>query len=265
MFKKIAIAALAIGVGLLVLSRFSLVRVLWNDSKNWVARQVPPEVKLKEIRHKVDRLDEEIKKNLSRLAKMEVETQGLEEEVVALKDRQQKLRSDIAAMNQKLDGTTSRVAFQGKEYRVSDLSRKLDMAVVDYKNVKERLKGKEALLAQKKESLEISHNRISSMRNRKEEYRTLLARLETQIEQVKQKQLECRVEVDDSLFSDCDQMIADLQKQLKEKDKEAELQRKYGYASEVETPHDAKTPEEVRKSARAVLEEDEDAVVNGVK
>src|SRR6185437_9488903 len=103
MFKKIAIAAFAIGVGVLLLSRVSLVRVLWNDSKSWVARQVPPEVKLKEIKSEVDKIDNEIRKNISKVAKMEVETKMLDEEVVALRERQHKLRSDISAMNQKLD------------------------------------------------------------------------------------------------------------------------------------------------------------------
>jgi chromosome segregation ATPase len=263
MCKKIAIAAFAIGVGVLLLSRVSLVRVLWNDSKSWVARQVPPEVKLKEIKSEVDKIDNEIKKNLSKLAKMEVETKMLDEEVVGLRERQHNLRTDISAMNQKLDGATAKVSFQGQEFRVSDLTRKLDMAVTDYKNTRDRLTSKAALLADKRQALEAAHNRISSMRNQKEELRTLVSKLETEIEVVKQKRTESRVEIDNSQISHCRQLINELQTRLRQDAEETRLLEHYGYKQPTAHPTDnGKTPEEVRKSAREVLNEDDGAVVN---
>jgi len=266
MFKKMAIAALAIGVGFLLLSRFSLVRVLWNDGKNWVTKQVPPEVKLKEIRREVERIDHEIQKNLSVLAKMEVETNMLGEEVVALRDRQQKLRGDVAAMNHSLEGQAAKVSFKGNEYRINELSNKLDMAVVDYKNTKDRLKAKEALLSDKKRTLEAAHARISSMRNQKEELRTLVAKLETQIEVVKQKQMESHVNLDDSQVSRCRQMIHDLEVRLREQEKEAQLMVDYGYRTPQSQLTQERTPDEVRKAAQEVLaDEEEHHVAKGEK
>jgi chromosome segregation ATPase len=262
MFKKIAIAAFAIGVGVLLLSRVSLVRVLWNDGKNWVARQVPPEVKLKEIKGEVDKIDNEIKKNLSKLAKMEVEARVLDEEVALLGDREQKLRTDIKAMDKSLDGATTRVVFHGQDVRVSEMTRRLDMAVTDYRNTSERLKSKKALLADKRKTLEAAHNRISAMRNQKEELRTLVAQLETQIEVVKQKQMDSRVEVDDSQISHCRQLINELQTRLRQDAEETRLLEQYGYKQPTQPVDNGKTPDEVRKAAREVLNEDDGAVAN---
>jgi len=263
MFKKIAIAAFAIGVGVLLLSRVSLVRVLWNDGKTWVARQVPPEVKLKEIKGEVDKIDNEIKKNLSKLAKMEVETKTLEEEVASLDNREHKLKADIRTMDKSLDGATTKVVFQGQDVRISEMTRRLEMAVTDYKNTSEHLKSKKALLADKRKTLEAAHSRISAMRNQKEELRTLVSKLETQIEVVKQQQLDRRVEVDDSQISHCRQLINELQTRLRQDAEESRLLEQYGYKQPTQPVDNGKTPDEVRKAAREVLNEDDGAVVNG--
>jgi chromosome segregation ATPase len=264
MFKKIAIAAFAIGVGVLILSRVSLVRVLWNDGKSWVARQVPPEVQLKEIKSEVEKIDGEIKKNLSKLAKKEVEAQNLDEEVAHLTDLERKLRADMRAMDKSLDAGTTKVNFEGRDVRVTDLTRRLDMATTRYKSVVEQLKTKKALLGDKRKTLEAAHNRITAMRNQQEELRMEVSRLETQIEVLKQKQVDSRIEVDDSQVSHCRQRINALKTQLREGEEETRLLVKYGYQQPVTDPADgAKTPDEVRKAARAALSEDDGAVVDG--
>jgi len=258
MLKKLLIAAVAVLVGLVLINKSSLIKALWRDAQVFCDQQVPPEVRLKQLRVQIEDIDKDIKKNLSRLAAQEVDVQMLEARVEEMRTKQQKLRADIGDMEKGLEARTERVSFKGTSYRSGELARKLEMGVVDFKNLKEQLKTNEALLADKKRTLEAAHARISAMRNQKEELRTVLAKLETQLEVVKQKQIESRVvDVDDSAVTKARQLADKIEVDLRRMETEARLNRDYGYATQPsELTKPAKSTDEVLKSARQALEED---------
>jgi len=263
MLKKILIAAVAVVAGLVVVNRSTLIKALWHDAKCCMERQVPVEVQLKQLNVEIDAIDKDIKKNLSKLAAQEVDVKLLEDRVEAMKTRHGKLRADIGDMQNVLEGRTEKVAFRGHKYRTPELTRKLDMAVNDFNNLKEQIKSNEALLTDKKRTLEAAHSRISQMRNKKEEFRLVAARLETQVEQLKAQQMNSRVEIDDSQVTRCNELVHKIKVRLETDKKTAQLMADYGYNTpEVTADKDAKTTEEVLKSARQALQdEDSDKVV----
>jgi predicted nucleic acid-binding Zn-ribbon protein len=258
MLKKILIAAVAVVAGLVVVNRSSLIKALWHDAKCCMERQVPVEVQLKQLNVEIDAIDKDIKKNLSKLAAQEVDVKAGEERLEAMKTRQAKLRADITDMQKGLEARTEKVAFRGHKYRTPDLTRKLDMAVNDFNNLKEQVKNNEQLLQDKKRTLEAASNRVSQMRNKKEEFRLVAARLETQVEQLKAQQMASRVEVDDSQISRCNELVHKIKTRLATEKKTAELMADYGYNTpDATADKDAKTTDEVLKSARQALQDGE--------
>jgi chromosome segregation ATPase len=265
MCKKLLVAAVAVVVGLTVVKHTqlgSLLQVWWKDAKISVEKQIPPEVRIKQLNVEIDKIDRDIKKNLSRLAQQEVDCQLLDEKVVALRASQKQLREDVASMEKLLDQPkTERVAFNGVTYRNSELARKLDAATSLYTGRKAELKAREELLTEKKRTLEEAHQGIGRMRDHKEQLRITVARLETRLETLRLKQMEAKVELDDSQVGKCNELASKIEEQLRRSEVEAKLQEKYGYRNTTTVDHDAKTTEEVLKAARRALQDETDPVV----
>jgi hypothetical protein len=263
MCKKLLIAAVALVVGLSVVkhtSLGSLLHVWWKDARASVEKQIPPEVRIKQLGVEIDKIDREIKKNLSVLAAKEVECQMLEEKVTAQRAGQTQLKADISAMEKLLDNPrTERVAFNGTTYRTPELARKLDSAVRMYTAHKVDLKGKEELLAKKKETLDQAHQYISKMRDEKERLRVDVARLETRVETLRLRQMEAKVEFDESQVGKCNELAGKIEQELRKAEVEAKLHEDFGYRTRAQIfDREPKTTEEVLKSARQALQ-DEDA------
>jgi len=264
MFKKLFLAAVALVVGLSIVkyTQFgSLVQVWWHDASSSVARQIPPEVQIKQLTLEIDKIDRDVKKNLSRLAAQEVDCQMLDERVAALRTAQKQLKEDIVDMEKLFDARTEHVAFHGVAYRPSELARKLDSAANLYASRKAELKAKDQLLTDKKQTLEAVHQRIGAMRDQKEQLRVTVARLETRVENLRLKQMETKVDLDDSQVGKCNELANQIEERLRKCEMEAKLQAEYGYRTPSPVlDREPKTPEEVRKAVRKALEDDTDAV-----
>jgi chromosome segregation ATPase len=257
MLKKILIAAVAVIAGLAVLN-LSLVKVWWKDACCSAKRMVPPEVRLKQLNHEIANIDSDIEKNLGRLARMEVDTKMFEDKLNEKRDRQAKLKADISDMQKSLDSRTEQVAYHGRKVDASRLTNKLDMAVVEYTGLKEQVKVEEQLLTDKKRTLEAAHNRITAMKNEKEKLKLVAVRLETHLQLVKTKQIQNQeIAFDESAISNANAIAKDVEVQLQEAEMKTKLLKQYGYAENTAIEPETKSREEVLKSARAALQEDE--------
>lgn len=254
MFKKLLIAAVAVVAGLAVLN-LSLVKVWWKDCCHSAQRLVPPEVQLKQLNHEIANIDKDIKKNIGRLAAMEVEVNQLQKDVKGQHVRLGELKSDMTAMKKSLEDGTSRVAFHGGKVDAADLTRKLNRTVTSYTSLREKTKIQEKLLEEKKRTLEAAHARLTEMFNEKEKLTLLSARLAGHIEATKMKTMNTAVEFDDSAIARCHEIAQDIETRLNVADREAELKTKY-YGSSSVSGVEEKSREEVLKATRKALEED---------
>jgi chromosome segregation ATPase len=257
MFKKLLIAAVAVVAGLAVLNH-SLVKVWYKEACSSAKRLVPPEVRLKQLNTEIDNIDKDIKKNISRLARMEVDVKMFEEQLDGKRDRQAHLRSDIGEMQKSLEGAkTEKVAFHGHRVNSSRLTSRLEMAVTEFTSLKEQVKVQEQLLADKKRTLEVAHNRITEMKNEKEKLRLLATRLATHLELVKMKQIQNQeIAFDDSAISNAREIAKDVEVQLRTIEMNGKLNSQYGYAEKPIPEKEGKSTEEVLKSAREALQDD---------
>jgi len=263
MCKKLVLAAVAILVGTAVVKHTSigsLAQVWWHDAKQAVERQVPPEVQIKQLNVEVNKIDADIKRNLSNLAKQEVDTQKLDEDVAFLKESQATLKSEIAAMTKGLDTNTERVSIAGKEFRASYLARKLDGAVQTYERKKAELKSKEKLLTTKRDALEAAHARIGEMRDQKEQLRVTVANLETrlQLARLNATRNHATVDFDDSQVAKCNQLASEISQRLAVDEKTIELNSQYGYGPTQPKVEEANPTAEVLKAAKKALQEEKE-------
>jgi hypothetical protein len=271
MCKKLCLAVGAVIVGLVVITFTglgTLAQVKWHAAQQWMDSKVAPETKLQELRVESNKIDKDIKKHLGTLAAMEVEYERLDKDLTARKKTQTSLREDIASMNAALDSKEVHVVWNGQTYRQSYLVQKLESKVHDYENGKSVLKTQEQILASKRQALELAHQRISAMREQKEEIRVTIAKLEARIEALKLKQADCPFDVDDSQAQKCKALANQLDEQISKEEKKAELFAKYGYDKPnkgVFEQEKKKTIDEVRQSAKKALQDDDEKVVEGEK
>jgi len=221
---------------------------------------VPPEVQIKQLKSEIEQIDNDIQKNLGRLAKQENDYETLEKQVAAIRARQEDRKTDIRAMMGKLKAAegTERISFNGRKVRPSELTRKLESTVSLYESKKEQLKGLENLLQSKKRTLEVSRQRIDEIYTQKEELSTLVAKLETQVEVLKLKQTESAVQLDDSHLGRCKELVSRIERRLGEEEKLVALQNEYGYNKKPHTfGKDTKPAADVLKDAEKALQDDE--------
>jgi len=254
MFKKLLIAAVAVVAGLAVLN-LSLVKVWWKDCCHSAKSLVPPEVQLKQLNHEIGNIDKDIKKNIGRLAAMEVEVKQLEKDVKGQRVQLGELKSDMTAMQKSLEDRSGRVAFHGDKVDAADLTRKLDRTVTHYTSLKEKTKIQDKLLEEKKRTLEAAHARLTEMFNEKEKLTLLSARLAGHIEATKMKSMGTSIEFDDSAINRCHEIAKDIETRLDIVDHETALRSKY-LGSNSTSAVEGKSREDVLKAARKALDED---------
>jgi chromosome segregation ATPase len=260
MFRKIAIAVGAVLLGLVIVcytSLPSLAHVKWNETCAWLDRQVPIETKIKQLRLETDKIDNEIKANLSKLAKLEVETQNLEQQVVALREDQGKRKAEIARLTGDLDKKMSEVAIK-KDTKA--LASQLDLLVNTYQAKDAKVKNMENLLAVKRQTLEAAHQKISAMKDQRDEIRIAIAKLETRKELVDMKTQQSTIQFSDSKIVECNKLVKDINDQLSLQEKELELNQKYGYADNkaAVAEKEANNAREVLNSAKKLLSDDDE-------
>jgi len=258
MFRKIAIAVGAVLLGLVIVgytSLPSLIHVKWNDTCAWLDRQVPIETQIKQLRLQVDKIDNEIKANLGSLAKMEVETQNLEQNVVALKGDQGERRAKIASLAKDVENVPVKETSREKNAKVNQL----DLLNSTYEVKDAKLKSMESLLAAKRQTLEAAHQKISAMKDQRDTLRVTIAKLESRVELVSIKTQQSQIQINDSKIAECNAMVKKINDRLSEEEAKAELYSKYGYSeAPAVADKNAKNVQEVLKSAKNILKDDQD-------
>ncbi len=260
MCKKLVLAAVAILVGTAVVrhtSIGSLAHVWWRDAKQAVERQVPPEVQIKRLEVEVNKIDRDIKQNIGRLARLDVNCQQLEESVVALRESQKNLKADMAAMTTALDGATDRVSLKGKDVRARDVARKLDHAVATYELKKAELRNKEQLLTLKKQNLDAANERITEMQAQRDQLRDTIVKFETrlQLNRLNATKNDAGVELDDSQVAVCRDLARQIDERLRIDARQIEIGARLG-VNPAPVSEETKPTADVVKAAKKALQEE---------
>jgi len=258
MLKKLLIAGVAVIAGTMVLSKVTKISpaVWFGDCCRSIRNAVPPEVQLRQLNNEIANIDNDIKKNIGKVAAMEQDVKTFEKRIDSQRARLADLKADMVAMKKSLEDGSWRVS----KTDGSELTRKLDRTINEYTNLKKTNKIQEQVLEEKKRGLETAHNQLTKMVNEKESLGLLAARLASHLETVKLKQTGTAVEFDDSAIRRCRELANEIETRLNTAETERKLLDKYGYGkSDSAFDGDGKSRDEVLKAAKKALQDENDS------
>jgi len=251
MCKKLAIFLVAILAGVVLLQRTqfgTFLRVKWNDFRAEAKDKVDPDTRIRMLEEKIRDINPELRKAADMLIKQEVQRDKDRAAVETLRQKVVDERKNLEVLVEGLESNSAFVTVQGQKYNAEDAQRQLDRVRKQYESDRNILKSRE-------ESLKVLDERIQAMSARKKEFEALVGTLKVRVEQYKLKKLENKVTIDDSAFSDCEELARDLDTWLKEADLQKEVYQRYGITKNEKAPVTEKVSrEESIKAAKAALQ-----------
>jgi chromosome segregation ATPase len=264
MLKKLVIAAAAVVVGLVILKKTdlgSLVQVWWGDLVSCAKRQVSPETRIKQLEMEVAKIDADRAAAVNKLSQREFAHLQLKEEIDALRTRQEQVKKDLAVLIEALESDNTRVSFKGQSFSAEGAQAELEALQETYKAGKDNLKVKEQLLKAKGDQLELAVRGIRKLNAEKEKLVLEVEKFKAQLELLRRKQMDNRIEIDDTQLSKCKALRDNLKKILVEEEIRDKNNALY-LAPEVPAPvkeEQQRTKAAVLKAAKAALAEGDKA------
>lgn len=192
MFKKLGLTALVLIIGLALLGP-GVRRYLWSwvpvAAENLTSAfkaQITPEMEIKRIKGEIARLDDDLKRNFSKVAEADVKLA--------------KFKADVEQTKTALDNRVKELKVLEKDSSVDDAE--FAKAWDTYKIAADNLAVKEKLLQQKTALVRAAKAKYDAMKTEKARLETEVAKLETNLERVRVAQTECPIAIDDSRLSE---------------------------------------------------------------
>jgi chromosome segregation ATPase len=260
MCRKLVIFLVAILAGVILLKKTqvgSLLTVWWNETKAEMEKKVDPETRIKQLKVEISKIDAEIQKYANKQTEQEVDCERFRKQVEAQREKVAKERSTLAAMVDALDSNSNFVTVKGEKLTQEEVQNKLDVQRKAYERDRDSLKNREAMLKTREETIRVSDQRIEAIRTRRDQLKQLVADLELSLEQLKLKQLENAIVVDNSQVSKCEELYNDIQRRLAVESKLPEVYSRYGITTPNATPEKPEVSrEDSLKAAREALKAD---------
>jgi chromosome segregation ATPase len=193
MFKKLAVTALVLVVGIGLLGHTKAGRYLWS----WVPvaaenvtsafkAQITPEMEIKRIKGEIARLDDDLKRNFSKVAEADVKLA--------------KFKAEVENTETALDNRVKELKVLRKTTGVEDAE--FAQAWETYKIHADDLAAKKKLLTEKTALVRAAKAKYDAMKTEKARLETEVTKLETNLERVRVAQTECPIALDDSRLAD---------------------------------------------------------------
>lgn len=230
MFKKIGIAAVVIGAGLVMLHSTGLssyTATAFSKVRSTFKKQVPLEFEIERLRHEVTQLVPEMKKNFSSIAEEMVAVENLQNEIRLSEANLKKQSENIKTMRTDIQSGAREFIYGGMTFTVSRVKDKLERDWSSYKVGEVELKTKKQLLEAKEKSLDAARERLDSIRAQKQELELEVARLEAELKTVRLAQTKNKFHVDDSRLARCKATLADIRTRLNVEKKTSELENNF--------------------------------------
>jgi chromosome segregation ATPase len=256
MFKKMFLAALAIGAGMFILNHTRLGSygyTAWNKATQKVKAQVPLEFELDRVREQVQLLVPDMRKNLGQIAEEIVAVENLKEEIKAGRVNLAKHREDVRVMTEDLKSGVTPVMYSGIRYSRERISEKLANTLKSCARFETELKNKEALLEHKEKGLEVAREQLASIRSQKEELELQIAQLESELKAVRLQQTKSTVQIDDSRLAHIKASLQDIRNRMKVETIKGDLEGQFANDPAIKVEK-RKTTDEVIKDAEAFLD-----------
>jgi len=216
MCKKLWVAALAVGVGLLIVGTpvLGYLTVAWEKARCGLEQSVPPEVELQRLQSEHKKLGPEIKNYKRAIIEEQVALERMQKDVRDQEARMDKQKADILTLKHDLENNSTFVYVDAntgasrsytKAQVEADLQRKFD----GYKIAERALESKKATLAAKEKSLEAAQAQLGAMQAEEERLGLQIQELDAKIKELNAAKAASDMAIDNSRSS---KIKADLDK-----------------------------------------------------
>jgi chromosome segregation ATPase len=238
MVKK-AVVGTALGAGALFLvfgtHAPSYVRTAYHKVRQNAKDMTPLPFDIDRARDEIASLEPAIRDNIEKLARAEVDVEGLEKEISAIRTNSEAekkalltLRESLKTGEYRLAGHT-KVAYTEDEVK-ADLTRRYD----SIKNVKNILDAKESTLKAKQSEIVAFRKQLDTMNAQKKALSTKLDTIEAKLRQIEATQASSEFQnLDGSALARAKETVSDLEKRLEVLARKSELEGRYYSAGEV--------------------------------
>jgi len=250
MFRKMAIAALAVVAGLFILNTTyfgSYAKTAWRKAKSAANHQVPLEFKIETLRHEIAQLIPDMRKNISALAEEIVAVNKLQEEVVETRASLSAQKDNLRAMKDALQTGDTKVSYRGNTFGADKFKAKLDREFNSCKQREKDLDVKEQMLEVRREKLAADREQLEGMKSQKQQLELRLAQLETEMRTLRVAQTKSRFQLDDSRLGRIKNELNQLENQLKVEQTASELLSTWQPDGDVRVDSKAKSSDQIIK------------------
>lgn len=199
MFKKIVIAALAVGLGLAVVKGTWLGSHLrWKANKVFasVKHSVPPEQEIARLRMEINSLARDDDRHFDKVARMIVAADKLDREVKADKANLKREEARLAKLNEELIGGKTFVMHGDRRYTKDNLRAE----ALAFKTFEENVKSKDGRLEAEQKHLALERKKLTELRTVREQMATQLQQLETALAEERHSQAASESTIDDTKY-----------------------------------------------------------------
>jgi chromosome segregation ATPase len=262
MLRKIGIAAVLAVAGLWMLSSVTLGMKRTNSLagsvfSSWrckINRSVPLEVEIDRVRSEIGNLGPDMDKHIGAIAVEKARVERMKEEIATAKVNLRTQKDSILAMTKALETDATQVVYRGETLRASKLKSKLDREFTSYRNCEADVKSRDQLLEAREESLNVALSQLATMQQQKRDLEVAVARLETELKNVRLEQSRSKFQLDDSRLAHIKNSLNEIKERLRSERIETDLRNQYG-----ETPANAETKarlaSEITKEVRDYFKE----------
>jgi len=258
MCKKIISVALGgiVLLGVLYGTKFgSYVRTVACQFKNEATKQVSPELQIARIEHEMPRLQKEIDKKRAEVADLKVSVEDLEKEVADLRKRVEDDRKQLGEAAAELEAGKSHVVYRGERYLAARVTPLLKQDLATARSREAELTSKVALLDERKEAASTTELELVAMIQKKSELEAKVAKVKTELRKVRLAEKQSGTKFDGSLLADLEKSLASVERDVRVKQTDLELSKKYTPKAAPSTTEPASDPNEVARELRNYLSE----------
>jgi chromosome segregation ATPase len=245
MCKKLATVVLGglVLVAVLYGTKFgSYVRTVACQFKNEAAKQASPELQIARIEHEMPRLQKEIDKKRAEVAELKVSVEDLEKEIADLRKRVEDDRKQLGDAAAELEAGKSHVVYRGEKYLAAKVTPLLKQDLATARSREAELASKVTLLDDRKEAAATTELELVTMIQKKSELR-----------KVRLAEKQSGTKFDDSLLADLEKSLASVERDVRVKQTDLELAKKYTPKAAPNTTEVASDPNEVARELRNYL------------
>jgi len=252
MLKKLVLVAVAVVAGLFVLNTTNLgsyASTAWKKVRASCSKQVPLEFEIERVRNEIAKLSPDMKDNLRSIAEETVKVDNLRDEIVLTRAQLAKQKDTILAMRKDLDESKGKktIWYGEREFPVSRVKDKLAKDFQSYQHCEEALKNKERLLESRESALSVAKEQLTTMRSKKEELEVEVARLESDLKNLRLAQTRGNFQLDDTRLARINASLASIRDRVKAEGKFQDLEGQFHNDLEIQVEKKAKTAEVLKQ------------------